>query len=100
MPTHLTIDAYAVQPHLDRTVLDQRNLIAQGIRTSQLGLDTDVDTLDSCTGNAATAPLSNILTPARAAAVGLALTDAAAAERYAIDLYAEATRHDRWHTAT
>ncbi|KAF0646609.1 MULTISPECIES: hypothetical protein [Streptomyces] len=129
MPTHPTIDAYAypVQPSLGRhhvldgrslayrrpydghrlrtaawepriPVLDQRNLIAQGIHTSTMGLDTDIDALASCTGNAATTLLS-VIAPDRATADGLDLADTAAAQRYAISLYADATRQDRWHTS-
>ncbi|MEU9703099.1 hypothetical protein [Streptomyces sp. NPDC047981] len=82
-------------------VLDQRNLIAQGIHTTTAyGLETDLDALASCTGNAATALLSTLLTPERAAAAGLCLTDPAAAEHYAIGLYADATARDRWHDYT
>lgn len=90
--------ATAWEPRLP--VLDQRNLIAQGIHTSSLGDVADVDALGSCTGNAATALLSVILDKDRAAAAGLDTRDAAAAERFAIDLYAHATTLDRWHQYT
>lgn len=127
MPTDLTIRTYEVQPRLGRhqvldprslaycrpydgrplratawepriPVLDQTNLLAQGIRTSeQYGLDQDVDALGSCTGNAATALLSIILSPERAAAAGLETDNAVAAEHFAIGLYADATHQDEWH---
>ncbi|WP_329046948.1 hypothetical protein [Streptomyces sp. NBC_01422] len=130
MPTDLTIRTYEVQPGLGRhmvldprslayrrpydgrplhatawepriPVLDQQNLIAQGIRTSQqYGLEQDVDALGSCTGNAATALLSIILSPERAAAAGLETDNATAAEHYAIGLYADATLVDQWQDLT
>lgn len=79
-------------------VLDQRNLREQGIHLSKAyGLDEDLDGLASCTGNAATALLSNLLTKEQAAAAGLDVDDAAAAQRFAIDLYASATERDQWH---
>ena len=125
MPTDLTIREYDVADHLGRhmvldprslayrrpydgrplrataweprlPVLDQTNLIAQGIRTTQHGLDQDVDALASCTGNAATALLSIILSPQRAAAAGLETDNATAAEHFAIGLYADATAVDQW----
>lgn len=81
-------------------VLDQTGLLAQGISTSDLfeNRTPDVDALGSCTGNAGTAVLSCLLTPVVAAAAGLPLDDAAAAEAFAIRLYAEATERDQWHT--
>lgn len=130
MPAHVTVHEYPVQPHLGRhqaldsrslayrrpydghtlrptswepriPVLDQQNLLAQGIRTSaDYGLDTDLDALGSCTGNAATAALSILLTPEQAAAAGLSLTDPAAAQHFAIGLYADATSRDVWHEQT
>jgi hypothetical protein len=125
VPTDLTIRAYDVADHLGRhmvldprslayrrpydgrplrataweprlPVLDQTNLVAQGIRTTQHGLDHDMDALASCTGNAATALLSIILSPARAAAAGLETDNATAAEHFAIGLYADATVVDQW----
>jgi hypothetical protein len=81
-------------------VLDQQNLIAQGIYTSRdYGLDDDVDALSSCTGNAATALLSILLTKEQATGAGLNTSDAAAAEHYAIGLYADATERDQWQDA-
>lgn len=82
-------------------VLDQTNLVAQGIRTSeQYGLESDVDALASCTGNAATALLSILLTPEKAAGAGLDTSSATAAQHYAIGLYADATAEDRWQDLT
>ncbi|MFD9443426.1 hypothetical protein [Streptomyces sp. NPDC060001] len=82
-------------------VLNQTNLLAQGIHTSQThGLEHDVDALASCTGNAATALLSVLLDKDRAAAAGLDTSDPVAAERFAIGLYAQATTLDRWHDYT
>lgn len=126
MPADLTIRTYAVADHLGRhqvsdprslayrrpydgrplrataweprlPVLDQTNLTAQGIRTSQqYGLETDVDALASCTGNAAAALLSILLTPEQAAGSGLDTSSTTAAQHYAIGLYADATAEDRW----
>ena len=78
-------------------VLDQQNLAAQGIKTSELfnGVD-DVDALGSCTANAATACLSVLLSADACMAAGLDTTDAVAAERFAIGLYADATTADEW----
>lgn len=130
MPADVTVTQYEVEPHLGRhqvldprslayrrpydgqplratawepriPVLNQTSLIAQGIRTSeQYGLEHDLDALASCTGNAATAALSILLTPQQTAAAGLSTTDAAAAEHFAIGLYADATERDRWHAHT
>lgn len=81
-------------------VLDQQNLRAQGIYTSRdYGLTDDVDALSSCTGNAATALLSILLTKEQAVGAGLNTDDAAAAEHYAIGLYADATERDQWQDA-
>jgi len=78
-------------------VLDQQNLAAQGIRTSEMGDGLeDVDALGSCTGNAATAAVSVLHTADTLTSVGLDVTDAAAAEAWAIGLYAEATQRDQW----
>lgn len=126
----ITVHEYEVQPHLGRhlaldprslayrrrydgqplratawepriPVLDQTNLLAQGIHTSQAyGIEHDVDALASCTGNAATAALSILLDKDRAASAGLDTDDATAAQRFAIDLYAQATTHDQWHDYT
>lgn len=82
-------------------VLDQQNLTAQGIHlTEDHGLEQDVDALASCTGNAATTTLSILLDKDRARAAGLDTDDPVSAERFAIDLYAQATTLDRWHDAT
>ncbi|GAA3153298.1 hypothetical protein ACFQ0X_44205 [Streptomyces rectiviolaceus] len=79
-------------------VLDQQNLTAQGIHLSKAySLEHDLDALASCTGNAATAALSVLLTKDRARTAGLDTDDATAAQRFAIDLYAQATEHDQWH---
>ncbi|MFG3244195.1 hypothetical protein [Streptomyces sp. NPDC048157] len=129
MPTDLTIRTYNTPPHLGRQqvmdprslayrrpydgqplratewepripVLDQQNLIAQGIYTSQdYGLDEDVDALSSCTGNAGTALLSILLNKEQATGAGLNTGDATAAEHYAIGLYADATERDQWRDA-
>lgn len=129
MPTDLTIRTYDTPPHLGRQlvldprslayrraydgqplratewepripVLDQQNLVAQGIYTSRdYGLDEDVDALSSCTGNAGTALLSILLTKEQATAAGLNTDDATAAEHFAIGLYADATENDQWQDA-
>ncbi|MEV6165807.1 hypothetical protein AB0L71_28610 [Streptomyces sp. NPDC052052] len=126
MPTDLTIRTYDAAPHLGRhqvldprslayrrpydgqplratawepriPVLDQTNLLSQGIHTAQsYGLEADVDALSSCTGNAATALLSILLTPEQAYAASLNTADAAEAEHFAIGLYADATSCDQW----
>ncbi|WP_435058529.1 hypothetical protein [Streptomyces sp. bgisy060] len=77
-------------------VLDQQHLFAQGIRTSQV-VDgaRDTDALGSCTGNAATAAISVLLSNDDARQAGLA-HDPVAAEKWAIQLYAEATRLDEF----
>jgi hypothetical protein len=77
-------------------VLDQQNLLAQGIHTSQLvdGAD-DVEGLGSCTTNAGTAALSVLLDAAGRTRAGLP-DDAVGAEEWAIRLYAEATRADEF----
>ena len=78
-------------------VLDQQNLIAQGIHTSTLAEGTtDVDALGSCTANAATCLISILRTPDDLAAAGLDVTDPAAAEAWAIGLYSDATHRDQW----
>jgi hypothetical protein len=82
-------------------VLDQQDLLAQGIRTSKLfeGVD-DVDALGSCTGNAATALVSVLHTTQSLAAAGLDVTDPVAAEQWAIGLYSDATHRDQWNEYT
>ncbi|MER5277821.1 hypothetical protein ABT025_18960 [Streptomyces sp. NPDC002809] len=82
-------------------VLNQQQLVAQGIYTSRdYGLDDDVDALSSCTGNAGTALLSILLSKEQAGAAGLNTDHAAAAEHFAIGLYADATSRDEWRDAT
>ncbi|MFF2411851.1 hypothetical protein [Streptomyces sp. NPDC058092] len=130
MPTDLTIRTYDVGPQFGRhmvldprslayrrtysgdpikpvewapkiPVLNQQNLVAQGIHTSQMfdGVD-DVDALGSCTANAATAALSVLLNADACAVAGLDLADPAAAEQWAIGLYADATTSDQWLDCT
>ncbi|MET8585732.1 hypothetical protein ABZX39_33415 [Streptomyces collinus] len=79
-------------------VLDQQDLLAQGIHTSELfeGVE-DVDALGSCTANSATALISILRTADDLQAAGLDVTDAAAAEKWAIGLYSDATHRDQWH---
>jgi hypothetical protein len=78
-------------------VLNQQNLIAQGIRTSELFPGTDdVDALGSCTANAATALISVLHDTATLVEVGLDVTDPAACEAWAIGLYSDATHRDQW----
>ncbi|MFE2578854.1 hypothetical protein [Streptomyces sp. NPDC059378] len=76
-------------------VLDQGNLLAQGIYLSEVvpGAN-DIDALGSCTGNAGTAAVSLLLDDTAAQTAGLDLSDAEAAEKWAIGLYAEATSLD------
>jgi hypothetical protein len=83
-------------------VLNQQQLNAQGIHTSALypGVTEDLDALGSCTGNAATAAVSVLHDAATLEANGLNVTDPAAAEKWAIGLYADATHRDQWHDAT
>ncbi|MFI0156238.1 hypothetical protein [Streptomyces lydicus] len=82
-------------------VLDQQDLLKQGIHTSEMftGVD-DVDALGSCTANAATAFLSVLYSHDACMQAGLDTTDAAAAERFAIGLYADATTRDQWLDST
>ena len=70
-------------------VLDQQNLLAQGIRVSTfIPGAQDVDALSSCTGNATTVALSNILDPGRwAQEVATSYTDTVTAEKWAIGFY-------------
>jgi hypothetical protein len=81
-------------------VLNQQDLLAQGIRTSELfhGVD-DVDALGSCTANSATALISVLHDSDALAAAGLDVTDPVAAEAWAIGLYSDATHRDQWHEA-
>lgn len=82
-------------------VLNQQDLIGQGIRTSRLfpGID-DMDALGACTGNAATAALSVLLSATQCKQAGLDTTHQAEAETFAIRLYADATTRDEWHEDT
>ncbi|WP_327335135.1 hypothetical protein [Streptomyces anulatus] len=87
--------ATAWEPRLP--VLDQARLLSQGIHTAEAyGLESDADALASCTGNAATALLSILLTPEQAHAAALNLADPAMAQHFAIGLYADATTCDQW----
>ncbi|QLJ06748.1 hypothetical protein HZZ00_37585 (plasmid) [Streptomyces sp. NEAU-sy36] len=81
-------------------VLDQEDLLAQDIHTSQLfeGVD-DVDALGSCTGNAGTELISVLHDADTLKTAGLDVTDPVAAERWAIGLYSDATHRDQWHDA-
>jgi hypothetical protein len=79
-------------------VLNQQDLGAQGIRTSELFPGTeDVDALGSCTANAATALISVLHTADELTQVGLDVTDPAACEAWAIGLYSDATHRDQWN---
>lgn len=82
-------------------VLNQQDLLAQGIRTSQLfpGVG-DLDGLGSCTANAATAVVSVLLDADECTAAGLDIADPVAAETWAIGLYADATQRDEWQDLT
>ncbi|MET8571792.1 hypothetical protein [Streptomyces sp. NPDC004783] len=82
-------------------VLNQQDLTAQGIRTSELadGVD-DLDALGSCTGNAAAAAVSVLHSADTLTNAGLDVTDPVAAERWAIGLYADATQRDQWLEST
>ncbi|HEY9414459.1 MAG TPA: hypothetical protein VIQ30_06860 [Pseudonocardia sp.] len=69
-------------------VLNQQNLLSQGIHTGRLfpGTGDDVDALGSCTGNAATAAVSILHDTATLEAAALSVSDPAAAQRWAISL--------------
>jgi hypothetical protein len=79
-------------------VLDQEDLLGQGIRLSELyaGMP-DLPALGSCGGNSGTEVAASLLDADEALAKGLATTDAVAAEKFAIGVYADATRRDQWH---
>lgn len=79
-------------------VLDQQDLIAQGIHTSRMfeGVG-DVDALGSCTANSATALISILRSADDLKAAGLDVTSAVASEEWAIGLYSDATHRDEWH---
>lgn len=78
-------------------ILDQEDLLKQGIHTSQFipGCATDVDALGSCTANASTGSYAERLAAAYSgadiaaalAAAGLSPTDAAQDEEWAIKFY-------------
>jgi hypothetical protein len=79
-------------------VLDQEDLLAQGISVAALfpGME-DVDALGSCTGNAGT-ELASILHDARTLKnAGLDVTDPVASERWAIGLYSDGSHRDQWN---
>nr|WTB35205.1 hypothetical protein OG781_42245 [Streptomyces sp. NBC_00830] len=76
-------------------VLDQEDLLAQGIRVSGVVAGgEDVDALGSCTGNAGAAAVSVLLDDEQARLAGLDLSSAKRAEEWAIGLYAQATGLD------
>ena len=71
-------------------VLDQSDLLAQGIRVSSLVPGAqDVDALGSCTANANTSALSNVLPESRFLSLigAVSCADAVAAEKWAIRFY-------------
>jgi hypothetical protein len=78
-------------------VLDQQDLLAQGIHTSELfeGVD-DVDALGSCTGNSGTELISVLHDAKTLKSAGLDVTDQVAAEAWAIGLYSDASHRDEW----
>lgn len=81
----------------DIPVLDQQNLLEQGILTSRLVPGaTDADELGSCTANAAAVALSVLLSPTDLERAGLTLLHPGRDEEWAIRLYAEATRVDEF----
>lgn len=96
---HRPLRSTAWEPSIP--VLDQENLVAQGIDTDTLypGVGA-LDALGSCTGNAATALISVLLDREQAAAAGLDIDDPIGCERWAIGLYADATTADEWQDAT
>ncbi|MGW7001444.1 hypothetical protein ACWGCW_01105 [Streptomyces sp. NPDC054933] len=76
-------------------ILDQQDLLAQGVQVSELVPGAqDVDALGSCTAQTGTAALAWLLGADRLDEVGLSGTDAVADEQYAIRLYHEATLDD------
>lgn len=78
-------------------VLDQSDLLGQGIHTSKLfeGVG-DVDALGSCTGNSGTELISALHDSKTLKDAGLDVTNPAAAETWAIGLYSDASHRDRW----
>lgn len=84
----------AVQHEPKVGVLDQSDLIAQGIIVSTFipGAPSGVDALGSCTANATTAALSNLLSTEKwNQMVGDSYTDTKTAEEFAIRFYHECT---------
>lgn len=81
-------------------VLDQEDLLAQGIHTSQMfsGVE-DTDALGSCTGNSGTELVSILHDAGTLKTAGLDVTDAVAAEKWAIGLYSDGTHRDEWNDA-
>ncbi|MFE5037156.1 hypothetical protein [Streptomyces sp. NPDC056683] len=76
-------------------ILDQEDLVRQGIDTSALVKGAvKVDALGSCTANAGTAALAFLLGAGRLAEAGLSATDAKVCEEYAIRLYHDETAVD------
>jgi hypothetical protein len=82
----------------DLPVLDQEDLTDQGILLSQMfpGM-SDLPALGSCGGNSGTEVAASLLTREEAAAKGLDTSDAVAAEKFAIGVYADATACDQWN---
>lgn len=82
-------------------VLDQSNLISQGIDTSVLVAGASrADGLGSCTGQAAANAAAVLLDAEQLAEIGLSTTSAARAEEFAILWYSEATERDEWSEYT
>ncbi|MCX4885853.1 hypothetical protein [Streptomyces sp. NBC_00847] len=78
-------------------VLDQQDLLAQGIRTSEMFQGTDdVEALGSCTGNAGTELVSVLHDAKTLKSAGLDVTDSVGAEKWAIGLYSDASHRDQW----
>ena len=76
-------------------ILDQEDLLAQGIEVSQVVPGAqNIDALGSCTAQTGTAALAYLLGPDKLASVGLSATDSVGDERFAIELYHEATLDD------
>lgn len=82
-------------------VLDQEDLTDQGIYVSELyeGME-NLTALGSCGGNSGTEVAAALLTAQEALAAGLDTTDAVAAEKFAIGVYADATACDQWNDVT
>lgn len=92
---HVMLRRTAFEPRIP--VLDQGDLIAQGIDTSVLIPGAPlVDSLGSCTANAAVAALSRVVTPESAKAAGLDYSSAGSAEEWAIRQYVRVTAVDQY----